>query len=83
LKLEHCFKCAKQIEFRDKKRPNVTDDKKSEMNRLETHPNYVQSASVYEFWYCNGCWFQMGNILQMKGYLPRGLDGFAEEEKWG
>lgn len=82
MKLEHCFKCKKQIEFRDKKNPNVIDDKKSQMNKLETSRR-SEGCDCFVFWYCDICWYKMGTLVQMKGYLPRGMDGFSEIENYG
>ena len=81
MELQHCFKCLKQIEFRKKGEENILDDKKCDMNKLEAHADYVNSAYVFEFWYCGECWIKIGSWMQMHGYLPRGMDGFSQVEE--
>jgi len=74
-KLEHCQKCGKQIEFFEKGKKNVHDDKKSEMNQLESSRR-SQGCDVYTHWYCDDCWGDMEDLLQDKGFLPPGFHGF-------
>src|SRR3990170_2274101 len=74
-KLEHCQKCGKQIEFFEKGKKNVHDDKKSEMNKLESSRR-SQGCDVYTHWYCDDCWGDMEDLLQDKGFLPPGFHGF-------
>jgi len=69
MKLEHCQKCKKQIEFRDKKNPNHRDDIRSQMNKIET-ARRSRSASVYTFWYCDDCWSLLEILLNDKKYIP-------------
>jgi len=71
-KLEHCQKCGKQIEFRDKKNPRQLDDEKSQMNQLESKE--FDTASVFIHYFCNGCWSKLEYLLQEKGFLPRGIN---------
>lgn len=79
MRLEHCQKCSVQVEFFEKGNNRVHDDKKSQMNRLES-ARRSEGADVNTFWYCNDCWFKMEQVLQDKGYLPRGMSsGFNGE----
>jgi len=82
-KLEHCQKCGKQIEYYEKDKNNVHDNKKSEMNRLEASRRSI-GCTVYTYWYCDSCWYDMELLLQSKSFLPKGFHGFekgdAEDE---
>jgi len=70
-RLEHCQKCSKQIEYRDKKNPTHLDEKKSQMNQLQSQEH--DTASVFTHLYCNECWSKLQFLLQEKGYLPSGI----------
>jgi len=71
-KLEHCQKCGKQIEYMDKKNSTHLDDKKSQMNQLQSQEH--DTADVYTHYFCDECWSKLQWLLQEKGFLPRGIN---------
>jgi len=71
MKLEHCHKCKKQLEFAKKKSEiNSYDNSETRMTDNCELKMYKDNSGA-TFNYCNGCYYDLKMLLSVKGFIKQ------------